>query len=57
MKDPEAKISQTTLEKMVDTVTDIDKVMRDRLFVLTVAAHKGWKIASDLSFYMEGIPK
>ncbi len=33
----------------------VDKVTRDRLFILTVAAEKGWAVASDLAAGMRGI--
>jgi hypothetical protein len=45
----------------IDTVKDweiyikrIDQVTRDRLFVLTVAAEKGWIVAADLVSEMRG---
>ncbi len=36
-------------------VMEVDKAMRDRIFVLTVAAERGWRVASDMAFYMKGI--
>jgi hypothetical protein len=45
----------------IETVQDweilvkrVDKVTRDRLFVLTVAAEKGWAVAADLVAEMRG---
>jgi hypothetical protein len=55
MKDKDKKVTQDVIEKWVDDLTVIDKVLRDRLFVLTVAAQKGWKVAAELAFYMKGI--
>jgi hypothetical protein len=54
MKDKDKKVTQEMIEKLVDNLTDIDKVLRDRRFVLTVAAQKGWKVAAELTFYMKG---
>ncbi len=31
-----------------------DQASRDRLLVLTMAAEKGWSVASDLAFRMKG---
>lgn len=28
--------------------------MRDRIFVLTVAAERGWRVASEMAFYKKG---
>jgi hypothetical protein len=28
----------------------MDKLLRDRLFILTIAAEGGWKMASDVAF-------
>jgi hypothetical protein len=38
-----------------DRIKVIDKVSRDRLFILTVAAEKGWAVAADLAAGMRGI--
>lgn len=35
---------------------EVDKALRDRLYVLTVAAEKGWRVAGDLAFGMKGNP-
>ncbi len=32
----------------------VDKVMRDRLFILTIAAERGWRVATDVAFNMKG---
>ena len=40
-----------------EALKEIDKVNRDRLFILTVAAEKGWVVAADLAFGMRGMPK
>ncbi len=42
------------VEEWYEDVEEIDKIMRDRLLILTVAAERGWKVASDLSFAMKG---
>jgi hypothetical protein len=52
--DREERVTQERIEKWVEDLIEIDKAMRDRLFVLTVAAQKGWKVAADLAFYMKG---
>jgi hypothetical protein len=44
------------VEDWYDDVVEIDKIMRDRLLILTVAAERGWKVASDLAFAMKGKP-
>jgi hypothetical protein len=54
MKKKESRITQGMIEDWVDDVAEIDKILRDRLFVLTVAAERGWRVASDLSFAMKG---
>ncbi len=54
MKDKDSRITQEMIEDWVEDVADIDKVLRDRLFVLTVAAERGWRVASDLAFAMKG---
>ncbi len=54
MKDKDKKVTQDMIEKWVEDLTEVDKVLRDRLFVLTVAAQKGWKVATELAFYMKG---
>ncbi len=38
-----------------DLAKQSDQASRDRLFVLTIAAEKGWSIASDVAFRMKGI--
>ncbi len=53
--DRDKRITQEMIEKWAQDLTEIDKAIRDRLFVVTVAAQKGWKVASELSFYMKGI--
>ena len=40
-----------------DQIKVIDKVTRDRLFILTVAAEKGWAVGSDLVARMRGIDR
>ena len=37
-----------------DAVTEIDKTHRDRIFILTIAAEKGWRIASEVAFIKKG---
>lgn len=32
----------------------MDKTCRDRLFILTIAAEKGWKVASEVAFAKTG---
>ncbi len=54
MKDRDSRITQEMIEDWVEDLADVDKVMRDRLFVLTVAAERGWRVASDLAFAMKG---
>ncbi len=40
--------------KWEQDLIEVDKAVRDRLYVLTVAAEKGWKVASDLAFGLKG---
>jgi hypothetical protein len=54
MKNKDARVTQGMIEDWVDDVIEIDKIARDRLFVLTVAAERGWRVASDLAFAMKG---
>ncbi len=45
---------QNVIEKWEKTVFEIDKVLRDRLFLLVIAAEKGWRVASDVAFFAKG---
>ena len=42
------------LQEWEDLMKESDKASRDRLFVLTVAAEKGWSVAADLAAGMRG---
>ncbi len=42
------------LEEWEDTLHEMDSVFRERLFILTIAAEKGWKIAGDVAFRKKG---
>lgn len=53
-KDEDVRITQRVLERWEKTLVEIDKVHRDRLFILIVAAEKGWKVAADVAFGMKG---
>jgi hypothetical protein len=48
-------VPQETIVRWEQHIKAIDKVTRDRLFVLTVAAEKGWPVAIDLVAGMRGI--
>ncbi len=37
-----------------DELIEIDAAVRNRLYILTVAAEKGWRVAGDLAFGMKG---
>ena len=43
-----------TIEEWEQLAKKSDKASRDRLFVLTVAAEKGWSVASNMAFRMKG---
>lgn len=53
-KDGDETVPIDVVQDWEETLFKIDKVIRDRLFVLTVAAERGWKVASDVSFNMKG---
>jgi hypothetical protein len=42
------------LREWEDLLKEADKASRDRLFVLTTAAEKGWSVATDLAAGMRG---
>ena len=42
------------LEQWEDLLHEMDKVFRDRMFILTIAAEKGWKIAGEVAFRKKG---
>jgi hypothetical protein len=47
-------VPHETIVHWEQNIKAIDKVTRDRLFVLTVAAEKGWPVAIDLVAGMRG---
>lgn len=53
-KDEEREIDEETIQEWEELIFEVDKVMRDRIFVLTVAAERGWRVASDMCFNMKG---
>lgn len=54
-KGDQREIDEDELEEWEDLIMEVDKAMRDRIFILTVAAEKGWKVASDMAFNMKGM--
>ncbi len=53
-KEKTTEISEETIREWEEWVFQVDKVMRDRIFILTVAAERGWRVASDTAFNMKG---
>jgi len=56
MREKVSSGKETTTEDVADwlkEVKEIDKLLRDRLFVLTVAAELGWHVASDMAFIIK----
>jgi len=47
-------ISLAELKEWRDNLREVDKSMRERMLVMTVAAECGWKVASDMSFIKKG---
>jgi len=43
-----------TVEDWIDKIKNVDKVLRDRLFILTVAAEEGWRVAGEVAFAKKG---
>ncbi len=43
------------LRQWEEELIEIDAAVRSRLYILTVAAEKGWKVTGDLAFGMKGI--
>jgi len=57
MREKVSSGEETTAEDVADwlkKVKEIDKLLRDRLFVLTVAAELGWRVASDMASNKKG---
>lgn len=47
-------VSVEDVKEWLVEVKEIDKLLRDRLFVLTVAAELGWRVASDMASHKKG---
>ncbi len=50
----DAEPDRRTLRSLAKMVMDIDQVARDRLFICTIAAEKGWKTAGAVAFRKKG---
>lgn len=50
----EEEVTTEVLESWEDSLHDLDKVFRDRLFLLCIAAEKGWRIAGEVAFRKNG---
>jgi len=48
------EIKLEDLKEWRDSLRQVDKTMRDRMQVMTVAAECGWKVATDMSFIKKG---
>jgi len=46
-------VTEEMLLEWEELMKESDQASRDRLFVLTVAAEKGWTVASDVAFGMK----
>ena len=53
-KEGESEIDAETIKEWETLALQIDKVMRDRIFILIVAAERGWRVATDTAFNMKG---
>ncbi len=51
----DVEMSEEFLTKWEKKLLEIDTCTRERLFILTVAAEKGWKVANQLAFRKKGI--
>ncbi len=50
-----AKVTTELLDDWEDDLHDLDKIFREKLFILCIAAEKGWKIAGEVAFLKKGI--
>jgi len=50
----EAEPDEELISSVTDLVLDIDKIARDRLFICTIAAERGWKTAGKVAFRKKG---
>lgn len=51
----DVEMSDDFLKKWEENLLEMDKLTRERLFILTIAAEKGWKVASQVAFRKKGI--
>ncbi len=55
-KGGEKEITGEAIKEWETLALEIDKVMRNRIFILIVAAERGWRVATDTAFNMKGSP-
>ncbi len=53
----EEEVPMETVRTWEEKLMKVDKVIRDRLFILTIAAERGWRVATDVAFNMKGMSK
>ena len=53
-RDGAEEVRMETIRTWEEKLMSVDKVIRDRLFILTIAAERGWRVATDVSFNMKG---
>ncbi len=46
----DVEVTSDMCEVWHDEMIQLDKLFRDRLFILTIAAEGGWRIASEVAF-------
>ena len=42
------------IEEWETSMIEMDKIHRERIFILTITAEKGWRIASEVAFIKKG---
>ena len=51
----ELEVTPEVLRVWEESQLEQDEVLRQRLFILTIAAEKGWKIAGEVAFRKKGL--
>jgi hypothetical protein len=49
------EVDDDLLKKWEEFQMEQDEILRQRMFILTIAAEKGWKIASEVAFRKKGV--
>jgi len=54
-KESKEEESPELLGEWIDQLKAVDKTLRERLFIMTIAAEEGWRVASEVAFSKKGI--